>query len=880
MGHAKTKLLLFTLFCLLAVPSPALADFGISTFTFAARGADGTIDEGAASHPSALDIHFAVNRLKSGEPDGALHTVQIDLPPGFLGNALAVPRCPPADFVGNTGYCGGATQVGILRGVLTGLGRIAIPVYNLAPSPGYAAAFGGLVQGNRFVEQLKLVGTGHGGSTRLTATLPLSPGVADVEEEIWGVPADPAHDPERTCRGDADLAVADCAIGAEVPFLTLPASCAEPMRATLAATSYGPPPFTAVATAVARDTGGNPLSLLGCEDVPFEPRLDAATEGAALAPTALQIGLEVAQHEGVALSGSAQVGALEIELPKGVALNPSAGSWLAGCSPAEIGLESASDVEPAAFDESAAECPPSARLGSVTLQTPLVDHDLSGAIYLATPTANPLAARYAIYLVIEDEATGTLLKIPGRLDADSADGRLTAVVPDLPPLPFSKLELEFEGGPRAPLVDPPSCGKYTTEATFTPTTAPFAPAVTRSSHFTVSSGAFGAPCPPPEAQRNAAPSFRAGTEATRAGGDSPLVIQLSREATDQRFGSFDVTLPPGLIADLGSVPVGAPVGSVRVDAGLGSPLALDGTVYLGGPYDGAPYSLEIVVPAQAGPFDLGTIVQRAAVSVDPVTAQISVRADPLPQILAGVPLELRGLTLDLDRPGFVRNPTSCEPMAIGGSATSSLGQAAPLSERFQVGDCAKLPFKPKLGLRFSGALGRNGHPAVRGVLSGNPRGAALASVGFSLPADELLDLRHLRGLCPRGVAPASCPSDSRLGTLRLESPFLDGPVKGPVYIRVPSHRLPDFSAELRSGRLRFVLNGRATSHNGRFGVSFGSLPDIPLSKAVLDLPGGRGGIVVNSRSLCSRPGTATATATAHNGMRRELRVRIRTTGPC
>jgi hypothetical protein len=367
---------------------------------------------------------------------------------------------------------------------------------------------------------------------------------------------------------------------------------------------------------------------------------------------------------------------------------------------------------------------------------------------------------------------------------------------------------------------------------------------------------------------------------TRAGGDSPLVIKLLRETTDQHFGSFDLTLPPGLIADLGSVSIGAPVGSVRVDAGLGSPLAVDGTVYLGGPYDGAPYSLEIVVPAQVGPFDLGTIVERAAVSVDPVTAQVSVRSDPLPQILAGVPLELRGLTLDLDRPGFVRNPTSCEPMAITGSATTSLGQTASLSERFQVGDCAKLPFKPKLGLRFSGGLGRNGHPGVHAVLSGNPRGAALASVGFTLPAGELLDLRHLPQICPRTLAPSLCPESSRLGALHLDSPFVDGPIEGSVYLRASSRGLPDLIAAVRSGGLAFVLHGHAAAHDGRLRVHFGSLPDVPVSRAVFNLAGGRSGIVVNSRPLCAGPGTVAATATAHNGMRRTMDVVPRLAGHC
>lgn len=878
MGHARTTLLLFILFCLLAVPSPAVADFGISTFTIAARDADGTIAQSAASHPFALDIHLAVNRLESGEPDGALHTILIDLPPGFLGNAPAIPSCPPDDFVGESAHCEGATQVGILRGVLMGLGQITIPVYNLTPSPGYAAAFGGLIEGHRFVEQLKLAGSGAGGATRLTATLPLNPAIVEVEEEIWGVPADPAHDPARTCRGPADAAVGGCAIGAEVPFLTLPASCAEPMQATLTATSYGPAPLMATATAVARDTGGNPLSLLGCEDVPFDPQLTVATETAALAPTALTVGLAVPQHEGVGLSGSAPVSALEIELPKGLALNPSAGSWLGGCSPAQIGLESASGVEPAAFDESAAECPASARLGSVTLQTPLVDHDLSGAIYLATPAANPFAARFAIYLALEDEATGTILKIPGRLGTDAADGRLTAVVPELPSLPFSQLELEFAGGPRAPLVDPPGCGRYTTEATFTPTTTPFAPALIRSSSFTVSTGAFGAQCPPPEPRRNATPAFQVGTGVLRAGDDSPLVIQLSREVTDQHFGSFDLTLPPGLIADLGSVSVGAPLGSARVDAGLGSPLALEGTVYLGGPYKGAPYSLDIVVPAQAGPFDLGTIVQRAALEVDPVTAQISVRSDTLPQILEGVPLELRSLELDLDRLGFVRNPTSCEPMAITGTATTSLGQTAPLSDRFQVGGCAALAFKPKAALRFSGRLQRNGHPALRAVLRSGSDEADIAAAAFTLPAGELLDLQHVRGLCAQGVGAERCPPSSRLGRLRLVSPFLEGPAEGSVYLLTPSHRLPELLAEVRSGPLRFVLHGRTFIRKGHFGVSFPAIPDIPLSRAALSLDGARRGLFVNSRSLCSGVGMAEASLSAHSGKRRLIRLRPRTVG--
>jgi hypothetical protein len=605
------------------------------------------------------------------------------------------------------------------------------------------------------------------------------------------------------------------------------------------------------------------------------------TDAEALAPTALTVGLEIPQHEAVGVTPAAPLEGLDIALPAGLVLNPSSGSWLIGCAPTAIGLESPPGVEPSVFNEGPAACPASARLGSVTLQTPLIDHGLSGTIYLATQFANPFATRFAIYLVIEDEATGTILKIPGRIDADPADGRLIAAVPELPPLPFSDLELEFAGGPRAPLVNLAGCGRYATEATFTPSTAPFGVAVTRRAGFTIFEGAGGTPCPPAEAERNAAPSFQAGTEVPIAGGSSPLSIHLSREDVDQHLGSFELTLPPGLTANLGSAPLGAAVGSVKVEAGLGPrPLALNGTVYLEGPYQGAPYSLKIVVPAQAGPFDLGTIVQRAALSINPANAQISVRSDPFPQILAGVPLELRGLTVDLDRPGFIRNPTSCEPMAITGSATTALGQTAPLSNRFQVGECAALPFKPTLAVHLSGAIGRNGHPALRAVLRGDPDGAAPASMELALPGDELLDLRHIGALCSRGLEPDGCPPASRLGSISFGSPFLDAPLAGSVYLRAPGNRLPGLVADLRSGPLHFVLDGHTATSGGRLSVRFPSIPDIPLSKAVLSLSGGRRGIIVNSRALCSRPSTAGASLSAHNGMRRQLRVPVRLGGRC
>lgn len=858
---------------LLSAPSSALASFGISEFSVSARNGDGTIDELAASHPFALDVDLGVNVDMSGHPEGTLHVATIDLPPGLVGAAQAVDRCSLAVFNAPGPRCPGSSQIGILQGRIQGLGPIEAPLYNLDPFPGEAAAFGVSVEGRSIVQHLTMVGSGAASTIRLTTVLPPEYAISNVEEQIWGVPADSRHDPERTCWTAEGDQVVGCAAGsAELPFLTLPASCIEPLESVLEVRSLEEPLSTLSATAVSRDAGGNPRPLVGCDAVPFNPGFTFQTDASALAPTGLAIGLLLPQTEGVGGTATAALQAVRLRLPDGIALNPSAGNWLVGCSPAEIGLETEPGVEPPVFGERPANCPLSSRLGSVMTRTPFVNHPLGGAIYLASPSANPFGARYAFYLVIEDEATGLNLKMPGRLEVDPEGGPLGISLIGLPQVSFSEMELEFAAGPEAPLVTPGRCGRYAAEATFTPSTAPFEAVASRAAQLTLEAAA-GRPCPPPEAERNAVPRFHAGSEGPVAGGSSPFLIDLSREDADQQLGSFDFTLPPGLSADLGSVPLGAAVGAVQARAGVGpGPVQLNGTVYLEGPYRGTPFSLKSVVPAQLGPFDLGTIVQRAALEVDPVTAQITVHSDPLPQILDGVPLQLRGLRIDLDRPGFIRNPTSCEPMAITGTATTSLGQTAPISDRFQVGDCAALPFKPKAALRFSGSLRRNGHPAIRMVLRGNADEAAISSARFSMPAGELLDLQHVSSLCPQGTAADTCPAGSRLGQLSLTSPFLDGPAEGSVYLVRPSHRLPELLAEVRSGSLRFVLHGRTAIRKGHFSIVLPAIPDIPLSKAVLSLEGGRRGLMVNSRSLCAGLGTAEASLTAHSGKQRTLLV--------
>jgi hypothetical protein len=282
----------------------------------------------------------------------------------------------------------------------------------------------------------------------------------------------------------------------------------------------------------------------------------------------------------------------------------------------------------------------------------------------------------------------------------------------------------------------------------------------------------------------------------------------------------------------------------------------------------------------AGPFDLGNLVIRAAADVDPTTAQVSVSTDPLPRILNGIPLRLRSIALGLDRSGFIRNPTSCEPMSVTGTATAGRGPSVPLSEFFQVGGCAGLPFEPGLSIDLLGGLGRSDHPAVRAVLRGRADEAAIAAMTMTLPAGELLDLRNVRSLCAVRLSPERCPRASRLGRASVLSPLLDEPVQGPIHLRAPSDRLPDLVADLRGDGLHFVLHGQTVTSGGHLRIRFPDLPDIPLSKAVLTLSGGRHGILVNSEGLCGRSRHISVSLGAHDGDRKQLTPHVRLRGRC
>ena len=876
------------------LPNSFLADF------FAADGTTPIREAGA--HPAQVIIGLDLTTLATPPASptqiaaaGSIRHFQLALPPGFLGNPTAPGECTPAELT--VGACPRSAQVGRIE-LATGPFAPADfpktysqPVFNMQSPHGVLADLAFAIAGNPVHVKFSLDPANSYAILASAADVNETESLLDLRMTLWGVPADHSHDSER-CGAPNDTS-AECATDLEAkPFLTVPADCGTDQAITLQGVDSWQQPGL-----FAPEIPYQPGRATECDRPRFEPSLEvAATTSQADSPTGLDLHLTVPQNENPNAPATPPLRDLSLTMPPGVRISPSAADGLASCTPAEIGLRTNAPLA----------CPDASRIGEATLTTPLLSEPLRGFLYLATPRANPTNSLFAVYLVVEDtEDRGILLKLPGRLDLDPETGQITALFEDLPQLPFEELELDFRSGSRAPLLSAPACGTQTITASASSWARPEAP-VALEDTYDVEKGPGGAQCRAPS-QRPFSPAFSAGTVNPIAAATTPFVLRLSRNDDEQPLGTLSATLPPGLGAQVAGIatcpeaaittlpsgegtaqlqlaepscPVASRLGTATIATGAGpDPLYLGGSVYLAGPYGSAPFSLIAIVPALAGPFDFGTLATRIAVTIDPTTAQLHLASDPLPTILAGVPIEVRQISLLLDRPGLIRNPTDCTEANIRGAAISVGGALANISDRFQVGDCAALRFRPRLALRLSGALARNGHPALSAVLRTDPGEAGVAATTFTLPEGELLDFHHVRALCATQLSADSCPSGSRLGYVRLRSPLLDVPLAGPIYLRIPSHRLPDLLADLRAGSLHVLLHGH-TAAGGRLRVSFPDLPDIPLTEAAFTLRGGERGIFVNSEALCARPRRAGASFSAYNGRQRRVRPMLRLLGHC
>ena len=866
----------------------------------------------AAAHPD-FTAELGLRKDPEGNLPATTKDLRFELPPGLLANPAAVPTCSVAQLVGtdvndpsNETGCPQASQVGITEIQLFAPSApitLFEPIFNLEPRPGEPARFGFVAQFiPTFIDTEIEPGRGYAATAKVESISTLVP-LLSATSTFWGVPADESHDAQRISAYEAlhNGGVPDTPTGKRhaglvpTPYMLNPARCGVSGELGITATPYQLPGLHSFMQASLSPN-------TGCGLLEFEPSMTIApTTSQAETGSGLDVNLSFPTdgYEHPNLPGGAIQRRAEVTLPEGVTVNPSQAVGLGVCTEADFAKETASSLP----NEG---CPETSKIGTVTAKSPLLEESAEGGLFIAKPKENPFGTLVALYLVLKIPERGVIVKLSGKVEPDPKTGELITTFGEpgyeIPQLPVSSFHLHFREGARSPLVTPPRCGTYESTATFT---AWSGQVVTTHPKFTISSGPNGAPCP--SGTLPFKPGFEAGTLNNAASSFSPFYMRLTRNDGDQDLTKFSAALPPGVSGKLagltqcldtsiesakaksGQAELASPscsksseIGEVLAGAGVGQVLTYaKGKLYLAGPYNGAPLSVASIVPAVAGPFDVGTVVTRVALNVDPRTAVVSVdgsRSDPIPHILAGIPLKVRDVRVYANRPDFTLNPTNCDPFQStaqiwgGGNDVFSPADDSPLSRsaRFQAANCASLGFKPKLSLKLKGATGRGGHPALSGVYRPRKEDANLKSLVLRLPRSAFLDQGHIRTICTRVQFVAkACPQAAIYGHATAYTPLLDQPLSGPVYLRSSNHNLPDFVADLR-GLVDIEAVARIDSKNGRIRASFEDVPDAPLSKVVVQMQGAKKGLIVNSTDLCAAPHRAILQMSAHNGKHRVL----------
>ena len=886
----------------------ALAGFGFNTITGDALNQNGIPDVQAGSHPYEITFSLKMNLDAQGigEP---IKEIEAKLPPGFVADRQAVPRCHQAEAT-ITG-CPRDTQIGWLWVNLSGV-KLVTPIYNLTAPPQVPVEFGGEI----FVANIKVlldasVRTGGNYAPVVTMHNGASRNISEAQLTLWGTPASVAHDSQR-CRlqgGFNEPSEVTCKGGGEAsdvppkPFITLPPSCGEPLTTRVRAVTWDNESETFETSFDYTHNGTEDLALGGCESIGFFPSIETKPESSATdTPTGLDVALRFSQDESVGGVSTGDLKEAVVTLPAGLSVSPSTLNGLTACSEEQIGL--ASERKPS--------CPDSSKLASVEVSTPLLETPLHGSLFLAQQGnagaeqgANPFGSLVAFYLVVEGD--GVLVKLPGVASLDPSTGQLTTRfgadpvtgLSGLPELPVSEIKVHFFGGPRAPLVTPSACGTFTTTSQLTPWSAPQA-AMARSG-FSISSGC---------SSGGFTPSFTAGTTDSRAGQFSPFIVHFARQDSEQDLGAIQVRTPPGLLGSIANVPLcGEPqaadgtcgaqseIGDVSASAGAG-PDPFDvtgGHAYLTGPYKGAPFGLSIVVPAQGGPYKLegagtngqGDVVVRAAVSIDPRTTALTVTSDPLPQIIEGVPLQVKSVTVDVNRSGFTFNPTDCQPNTISATLQGAQGAIANVSAPFQATSCPSLSFTPHFNVSTSGRTSKAAGASldVRVVYPQGSQGsmANIRSVRVELPKQLPSRLTTLQQACRAttfNANPASCPTGSVVGIAKATTPLLPAELTGPAYfVSYGAAKFPELIIVLQGDGVRVDLHGETfISKAGITSSTFASIPDAPFGSFELYLPEGKYSALATTANLCKSKLAMPTSFVAQNGAVLKQTTKIAVTG--
>lgn len=830
----------------------------------------------AGAHPDfKTQIVFNQYLNNESKPISSGHTeeISVSLPPGLLGSINATPRCDTGHLLAYAN-CPLQSQVGIIRGKVELFDKFSAPIYNLLPShPKKEVArlgFYGLLY-PVFIDIKVRTASDYS----VTATVHSAPGLLPLlsaETTLWGSPSDPVHDPQRLlsieegCPGTACLAPEGKREVARtgLAFMANPSAC-QSGEVGFAVKSYQLP-----GQVFEKSAPLEPITV--CTGLPFAPTFEAEpTSHVAGAPTGLKTKLLLPQHLGAEEKATATMREARVTLPVGMQVAAGAANWIGTCSEEQVGFHEEVDTA----------CPDNSKLGTATITSPDLPEPVAGTIYQRTPQPG-----HQFGLWLTSDALGLHIKIPGELAPDPNTGRLTAVFSDLPQVPVEEIDLNVWGGPRAPLQNPDHCGTYTTNYSFSPHSED--PAVSGQSQMQITEGC----------NQGFSPTLHAGVTEPVAGRFSPLVIDLAKEDGQQQLRGFELELPDGELAKLKGVPpcpdAAAATGSCPADTAIGHVAAATGPgpeplwvpqpgkpepkVYLAGPYEGSPFSVVTEVPAQAGPFDLGTVVVRSGLGLDPETNRAVVKADPLPQLFEGVGLTYRRLHVVIDRPEFSLNPTDCREMSVDAIATSTQGTVAHPAARFQLEGCKRLKFKPGLSLKLKGGTERGEYPALTAVLKTRKGDANIARTSVGLPHSEFLAQEHIVTICTRKqFAAGKCPKGSIYGRAKAWTPLLAKPLEGPVYLRSSSHPLPDMVVAL-GGELDVNLVGRIDSHHGGIRTTFEAVPDAPVTKFVLKMRGGKKGLLVNSADICLGKHHGQVALGAQNGRTKRLRSQLSSLG--
>jgi hypothetical protein len=892
--------------------------FSFTGFAFGADGADGIVDAQAGDHPASVTVGFGVStltqlerELENGEKeiyehypvqDGA-KDLAVDLPPGFVGNPQTASQCtstqltdlacPPTSMVGSAVFEESGTFKFTGEEALVSAG-----VYNMVPEAGYPAEFGFTFVKKGITIYVNLAHTSKGYVLRA-----FSPGIVNAELgqvslTFFGNPGE--HDGGSPASG---------------AFLTNPTNCsAENGDATVWGDSWGEPNNWISSRTVVYP------HMTGCDMLRFEPTISVAPEvKQADSPSGYEVDVKVpqAQQNYAPVLATPDLKDAAVVLPAGVSISPAAADGLEGCR--ETGAEGidmpagerlpdeAGEGEEIGADGlahlSGGHCPSASQIGTVEVETPLLPaHTLGGHLYLARPKCGgegqpPCTAAsatngelYGVYLEIVGD--GVVVKLKGKVEADPTTGQLTTRFEENPQIPFSELRVKIDGGQRAPLANPQSCGTFTTTSDLRPWSSPQTPDGTPSSAFAIG-GCAGA---------SFAPGFSAGTVTPSAGGFSPFTLTFSRKDGEQDLYGLTVTTPPGLLGVLKSV-AQCPepqagrgecgpqslIGHTQVAVGAGShPYWVPGSVFLTGPYGGGPFGLSIVTPAVAGPFNLGNVIVRGAIHVNPNTSALTVVSDPLPQIVDGVPLRVKTVNVTIDRPGFMFNPTNCSQQAIVGTIASAQGSAVGVSSPFAAANCAALPFKPSFKSSTRAKTSKANGASLTVKVGSSTGQANVGKVRVILPKQLPARLTTLQKACTEAqfdANPAGCPPGSDVGNATAVTPVLANPLTGPAYL--VSHggaAFPDLVFVLQGEGIVLYLDGNTNIKKGITSSTFNSVPDAPISTFETVFPKGSHSVLATDLPakakgrMCAQKLTMPTVITGQNGAVVKQTTKIAVTG--